>query len=137
MAEYAIVRDEKGRFMPGTEPPNKITNPTQAHALARARWDKQREAWAAGIVQAIDDTGMLPPGDDHDAGAWQVIANKATTLLLDSDNARGFAELARLVGRNAGYTADDSRPAGADNALLVSDDTAARILDLIERVLPD
>lgn len=101
-----IVRAANGNFLPGTK-----THAPISHANARAfnarRYDKQRAAFAAGVTKAIQDTGLLPPSDDHAASAWGVIAERATTVLLDTDTARGFADLMTPIGRNAGWIQQD------------------------------
>jgi hypothetical protein len=106
----------------------------QATALARQRWDKQKAAWEAGVISAIKDTGLLPPQDDQSAGAWQAIANKATTVLLDTDNARGFSELATLVGRNAGWIASATDKDAPAPGIVRLDVDANTLLDMLRTV---
>jgi len=69
----------------------------QASVMARSRWDAKRAAFERGIAAAIAETGMMPPGNDHTAAAWEVIGNKAATLLLDETNARNYASLLHEV----------------------------------------
>lgn len=84
---------------------NAIT-PANASALARRRWDKQRRAFADGVIETIRDTGQMPPTDDYDAGAMQVIGSKAMQVLLDTDNARGFSELMKSITHTADWIPD-------------------------------
>lgn len=127
-----IVRKPNGQFAPGTQPPVAITS-ANARILAARRYDKQRAAFAAGVVQAIADTGLLPPGNDKDAAAWQVIANKATTVLLDADSARGVADLMQPIGRNAGWIAQDRERDDSTGGvrLEVWGDALDRVLDAL------
>jgi hypothetical protein len=101
-----IVRAANGNFLPGTKTHEPISH-ANARAMNSRRYQLQREAFAAGVVQAIQDTGLLPRAGDKDAAAWQVIANKATTVLLDTDNARNIADLMQPIGRNAGWLQQD------------------------------
>lgn len=101
-----IVRAANGNFLPGTKPANPIT-PANARSMAARRYETQKAAFAAGVAKAIADTGLLPRTDNKDAAAWGVIAERATTVLLDTDTARGFADLMQPIGKNAGWLRED------------------------------
>ena len=127
LSNGAIYDIDQGRIVQGAA----ITS-SQASALARRRWDKQRQAAADGVVQAIRDAGLLPAIDDPDVGAWAVIHAKLTTLLLDTDNPRGAADLARFLGRSTDWLKDrEEQPAVS---LRLSQDAADRLADILQAV---
>ncbi len=127
-----IVRAANGNFLPGTKPPVPITS-ANARSMSARRYDKQRQAFAAGVTKAIADTGLLPPSDDHAAAAWGVIAERATGILLDTDNARNFADLMQPIGRNAGWLREDKDREDSTGGvrLEVFGDAVDKLLDVL------
>ena len=136
---HAIVRDERGKFAQGTEPPNKITSSTQAHALARARWDKAKEAARQGLLDGVNRSGVVPSIKEHPVEAWGEIVAHGAELACVSDSTRGFAEIARFVGQASDML--PSRDAVGDTAGDVARSVAAgmvdSLLDRLERLVND
>jgi hypothetical protein len=133
-ANGIMVRDERGRFLPGTMPENRISSPEHASTLARHRWDKQQRAFADGINEAIRSTGMMPAIDDQDAASMHVIGNKTATLLLDAENARGYSELLGKAVQLAGWAPDNKQQ---DSGLLAAAASvgAAVVAGLLSRLV--
>lgn len=100
-----------GRFVTGPDKsaPGVITT-QNARTLAQTRWDKQRAAFAAGMIQAIKSTGMMPDGATGEAGAWQAIAERATTVMLDEQDAGRLARLLKTSADLAGYSQPKADP---------------------------
>jgi hypothetical protein len=85
------------------------TNVNEYHNLRKVKQLAQRDAIAAGIVQAMKDTGFVPhaaEGQDAEQAAASAIANKGATLLLDTQGARGFKELAEWLFSSADWVPD-------------------------------
>ena len=82
----------------------KGANTAQASTLARTRWDKAAAASRAALRDAVNDSGVITARADRTSvQAWGVIVGRAAEVLLNTDNARGFADLARFVGHATGY----------------------------------
>lgn len=119
-ANGIMVRDERGRFLPGTRPDNAIT-PASARMLAQSRWDKAREAAAAGLLKGVKDSGVVDvdvravPTD-----AWGILIARGTEIAMQTDNLRGMSEWSRFAGKAAGMLDDDKRAAVPDGGAVLS-----------------
>jgi hypothetical protein len=78
----SIERDSKGRFLPGTIPPNMIQNPTQASALARKRWEIYHDAVAKHIQAEV---GSANPDIRTPEDAWGYLQAKEVVKILDAN----------------------------------------------------
>lgn len=77
-----IMRNERGKFAPGTQSKAGIKSSADARNLAQKRWDKYRAATAKGIVAeaiAIDPSANTPEA------AMALVAGKQYVALMDSD----------------------------------------------------
>lgn len=98
-------RNANGRFISGPDksaPNNGMITPDNARDMVARRQAMARDAFAAGIVRTMVNTGQAKI-HEGEAGAWQAVAEKATTLLLDSDDAGRFARLLKTTAELAGY----------------------------------
>lgn len=132
-----IIRDDKGRFAPGTLAPGTITTPAQASALARTRWDRAKEAAAAGLLQGVKDSGVvkLDPRA-HPVDAWGTIIAHNTAVIMRSDDSRGLAELTRQVGQAADMIPDNRQAQetpGLTASIHVPIDQLAPLLDALRQ----
>jgi hypothetical protein len=93
----SIERDSKGRFLPGTIPPNMIQNPTQASALARKRWDAYQTA-AAKRIQA--EVGSTDPTIQTPEDAWGHLQAQEASRIMASEHPQPDA--LRQVGQAMG-----------------------------------
>lgn len=93
-----VVQDTKtGKFVTAPAPEHAPITQSNAKAVASKRWERSREAFAAGV--ALGMTGR----EDVPEQAWQRVGQKAAELLKDAKSARGFADLARFAGEAAGF----------------------------------
>lgn len=90
-----LVRDERGRFLPGTASgPGVIVDRSQAVALAQRRWELYREAAADAVQRAS--------GGPTPFAGWGVIVERQAALAADIDKGRSSTEAARFVGSAIG-----------------------------------
>lgn len=108
----------------------------QYRAMARARWDAAKRAAADGLLEGVNQSGVLPCVKDHPVAAWGAIVGRGAELLMNTDNARGYAELARFVGQAADMLPDrnTAADAGADVARSVAAGVVDSLLDRLERL---
>ena len=98
MLKNGTVQDKTtGRFMSPPAPEHAPITPSNAQAVARKRWERSREAFAAGVAK-----GMVGR-EDAPTEAWGAIGTKAAELLNKATSARGFADLARFTGEAGGF----------------------------------
>lgn len=91
------IRDEKGYFLE-QHPGANIFDSEGGRQAALKRWDRKRAEFARGVVE-----GAHLPENAGSAEAWQKIAAHATKVFLDTDNARGLAELGRFIAEHSGF----------------------------------
>lgn len=93
-----VVQDTKtGRFLTAPAPEFAPITQSNAKAVASARWERARDAFAAGVSEGM--TGR----EDVPEQAWSRVGRKAAELLKEAKSARGFADLARFAGEAAGF----------------------------------
>jgi hypothetical protein len=112
-ANGIMVRDERGRFLPGTMPSNTIT-PANAREYQHRRYDLAKQAAARGLLDGVNRSGVVNVRDTP-VEAWGEIVGHAAELVMVSDNTRGVAELSRFVGQAADMIPDSKR---ADDSVL-------------------
>lgn len=133
MGEIAL-RDKKGRFLPGQSGNGSavITSPAQASAMARTRWDKAKRAAADGMLQGVMQSGVMVNPVDHPVAAWGAIVGRGAELLMNTDNARGYADLARFVGQAADML--PGKEAGDQAGDVVRSVAAGMVDSLLDRI---
>lgn len=93
-----VVQDVKtGRFITAPAPEHAPITQSNAKALSSMRWERSREAFAAGVAEGMTGRPDVPEE------AWQRVGKKAAELLDKATSARGFADLARFTGEAAGF----------------------------------
>lgn len=135
LSNGALIDTKTGKFVSGGKVTTAISDTSQAVALARKRWDKARESFAAGIAAELRDTGMLPAVDDQDAASMYVLGSKSTSLLMAAENARGYSDLLQVVTKTAGWT--PSHTDGAEQPgihLDISPAAVGALLTALQRV---
>ncbi len=108
----------------------------QYRAMARARWDAAKEAAADGVLAGVNSSGVLPSPVDHPVAAWGAIVGRGAELLMNTDNARGYAELARFVGQAADMLPDkqqQDQPGSAVFTATIPLDQLAVMLDAVRQ----
>lgn len=103
-----MIRDEKGRWLPGSKPAGMIESPSQASALAARRWELYREAAADAVQRASAATTPM--------AGWGVIVERQAKLAQDTEKGRGSTEAARFVGSALGLLGEGRRQDEAQQA---------------------
>lgn len=93
-AVYDTIRK---RIVCAPAPEHAPITKSNAKAVASARWERARDAFAAGVSEGM--TGR----EDVPEQAWSRVGRKAAELLKEAKSARGFADLARFTGEAAGF----------------------------------
>ena len=95
LANGAVYDMDKKRIVANPGGGTGAITQSNASALARLRWERSREEFAAGMAE-----GMKVQAPTQ---AWRKIGKKAVELLEQSTGARGFADLARFAGEAGGF----------------------------------
>lgn len=93
----ALMSVERGKFVAGPSQEHRISR-ENASELANLRWQKAREAFATGIIEG---TGLPPTAIATDA--WQRVASHAANVYMNTDSARGLADLGRFIAEHGGF----------------------------------
>ena len=107
-----LIRDERGRFLPGSKPAGMIDSPSQASALAARRWELYREAAADAVQRASSATTPF--------AGWGVIVERQAVLAADIDKGRSSTEAARFVGSAIGVLGGPKEAEHAQNGANVA-----------------
>ncbi|MEW6242012.1 MAG: hypothetical protein AB1564_14505 [Chloroflexota bacterium] len=90
-----IIRDERGRFLPGTRPPNTIRSSADARNLAEARWRKYRQAAARGVTA---EAMAIDPNVSNQYDAWALVNGRLFQEQMDKPRGDDVAQLGRNIG---------------------------------------
>jgi hypothetical protein len=117
-------------------PENQVLNQAQASALANLRWQRAREAAAAGLAGAVADVRKVSPSNvtEYDAYA-QMTQNLARMAMTNND--RSAVEAYRAVSQAAGLVQERGQQGSSDAPALqinVSGDALARLLQLMQGI---
>lgn len=85
------------KFLTAPAPEHAPIHAGNAQELARRRWERSREEFAAGMAEGAGDLDGVP------VQAWRLIGKKSVELLKDAKSPRGFADLARFAGEAGGF----------------------------------
>lgn len=144
-----MLRDEKGHFLPGQQPPAMIRSSEQAAAMARRKHELAAIAARKALAQKAEERGVqrspiaavgLLAGKAYDAaiagfdGDHVILADGAE---YDKPDRRGAVEAGKFALRLADMLPADERaqampPSGG--ALLLSADAVASVVAMLERM---
>ena len=90
----------------------KITKENGA-AYHKRRYDQYHEAFANGVIKSFKNSGLIKGLVDAPSEAIEIIGDKSATMLLDTNSARGYAEILNAVMENSGWKAPKGEGEGA------------------------
>jgi hypothetical protein len=130
----AIYDNAVGRIVKAPE--NNVINRENASALANLRWQRAREAAAAGLAGAVADVRKVSPSNvtEYDAYA-QMTQNLARMAMTNND--RSAVEAYRAVSQAAGLVQERGQQGSSDAPAVqinVSGDALARLLQLMQGI---
>jgi hypothetical protein len=134
VTKNGAIRDKRtGHFVDSTRVRTKISDRSQAVALAERRWQKARAAAAAGLRE-------LSPSTPSAFRAWREIVKAQGRLAMDKSQGKASTIAARFVGEAAGllptrWQREQARGvrAGAANTLTLTDESVAKLLEIMQR----
>jgi hypothetical protein len=133
----AIYDNEAGYIVKAPE--NNIINKENASAMANLRWQRAREAAAAGLAGAVADVRKVSPSNVTEYDAYAEMTRNLGNMAMTGKD-RSAVEAFRAVSQAAGLVPDKQSGGGDASPALqinVSGDALARLLQLMQGIDSD